>query len=97
MAEYIKRKNVYKMLHSIGGCGAEPESWADGWDKAIDTAIKELEDIPTADVAPVVHAEWKSKYESGEFLDCTNCGYGIYHTQKTPYCSMCGAKMGDIK
>ena len=44
MAKYVKVKKVYKMLHSIGGCGAEPESWADGWDKAIDEVCHNLKD-----------------------------------------------------
>lgn len=49
MAKYIKFDDIYEMLHSIGGCDAEPESFADGWDKATDTAIKELADIPAID------------------------------------------------
>ena len=48
MAEYIEREEVYKMLNSLGGCGADPDTWADGWDKAIDTAINELDKIPAA-------------------------------------------------
>ncbi len=48
MAEYIEREKVYKMLNSLGGCGADPDTWADGWDKAIDTAINELDKIPAA-------------------------------------------------
>lgn len=51
MAEYVKRDDVWQMLHGIGGCGAEPESRADGWDKAIDTAISELEELPTVELA----------------------------------------------
>lgn len=45
--KYIKRKDVYKMLHSLGGCGADPDTWADGWDKAVNAAISELSKIPT--------------------------------------------------
>ena len=48
MAEYIEREKVYNMLNSLGGCGADPDTWADGWDKAIDTAINELDKIPAA-------------------------------------------------
>lgn len=58
MTKYVKVKKVWKMLHSIGGCGAEPESWADGWDKAIDRAIVELDKIPAADMQEVKHGEW---------------------------------------
>lgn len=46
MSEYIEREKVYEMLNDLGGCGAEPESWDDGWDKAINAAIKGLEKIP---------------------------------------------------
>ena len=35
------------MLHGLGGCDASDE-WSNGWDKAIDSAIKELDKIPTA-------------------------------------------------
>lgn len=43
MAKYIKHEKVYEMLNDLGGCGAEPDTWADGWDKAIDTAIDNSE------------------------------------------------------
>lgn len=38
---------LYEKLNELGGCGADPETWADGWDKAIEAAITELEDSPT--------------------------------------------------
>jgi hypothetical protein len=70
MNDLISRKAVYEMLHGLGGCDATDE-WADGWDKAIDSAIKELDKIPTAyDVDKVVgqlererkfYANWKGK------------------------------------
>lgn len=54
MGDLISKKAVYDMLNGIGGCDAADE-WANGWDKAIDTAIDELEEIPTAyDVDKVV-------------------------------------------
>ena len=43
---YVRIADVYIMLHNIGGCGAEEDSWADGWDKAIDEAIRQLDDLP---------------------------------------------------
>ena len=56
MSDLISRKAVYDMLHGLGGCDASDE-WSNGWDKAIDSAIKELDKIPTAyDVDKVV--EW---------------------------------------
>ena len=54
MSDLISRQSVYDMLHGLGGCDASDE-WSNGWDKAIDTAIGELNEIPTAyDVDKVV-------------------------------------------
>ncbi len=100
MAEYIEREKVYKMLHSFGGCGAEyggcgaePKSWADGWDKAIDTAISELGDIPAADVRPERHGHWEAAGD-GDIL-CGKCGASYKAREIIPqcFCSCCGAKM----
>ncbi len=89
MAEYIEREKVYNMLNALGGCDAEPESWADGWDKAFDEAIRELDNIPAADVRPERHGEW---LVSGECYECSECGGGST-VNSNPYCWKCGAKM----
>jgi len=107
MAEYIERQKVYEMLHAIGGCGAKPESWADGWDKAIDTAIKELAKIPAADVRPERHGRWVwnpngmdwnlGAWQCSEC--CANSGFScdLYINPhifiNSNYCPNCGAKM----
>ena len=44
--ELIDRDELYHKLDSIGGCGADKDSWADGWDKAITEAIRLLEAAP---------------------------------------------------
>ncbi len=44
--ELIDREELYHKLDSIGGCGADKDSWADGWDKAITEAIRLLEAAP---------------------------------------------------
>lgn len=95
MAEYVKVKKVYKMLHSIGGCGAEPESWADGWDKAIDTAINRLVDMPVADVKKVKHGAWER--DEYDMLCCSQCKEELAFEEITPYCPYCGAKMDGNK
>ncbi len=89
MTEYIEHEKVYEMLNALGGCGAEPESWADGWDKAFDEAIRELDNIPAADVRPERHGEW---LVSGECYECSECGGGST-VNTNPYCWKCGAKM----
>lgn len=35
MSDLIDREALLKRLHGVGGCGAPPESWADGYDKAM--------------------------------------------------------------
>ena len=48
--ELIDRDELYHKLDSIGGCGADKDSWADGWDKAIAEAIRLLEAAPAIKV-----------------------------------------------
>jgi uncharacterized paraquat-inducible protein A len=50
----------------------------------------QLESIPAADVAPVVHGRWKKKKDSDLFY-CSECELPSMH--KWPYCERCGAKM----
>lgn len=59
-----------------------------------------IEDMPTADVAPVRHGRWIDK---GEYAVCTECG-GRSSTQydgvepiplMTQFCPNCGAKMDE--
>lgn len=64
MSDLIDREVLLKRLHDAGGCGAPPESWAGGYDKAIDLAYGMAENAPTLDP---VHAAngcycWECKY-----------------------------------
>ena len=47
--DLISRKALMQRLHDAGGCGAPPESWADGYDKAIDLAYGMAENALTID------------------------------------------------
>ena len=49
LSDLIDREALLKRLHDAGGCGAPPESWADGYDKAIDLAYGMAENAPTID------------------------------------------------
>lgn len=69
---------------------------------AREEAAKLIEEIPAADVAPVVHGEWdESRYPFCNV--CPRCGLVIDRTcikmnsGKLNYCSNCGAKMGGWK
>lgn len=63
MADYMERRRVLSILHEIGGCGAEPGTWADGYDRAINEAYDRISREPTADVAPVVNGLRLSELE----------------------------------
>ena len=57
-------------------------------------AKRAIADMPTADVAPMVHGRWKVIEGTVENAVCSNCGrhfqsyYEAYH-----FCPNCGAKM----
>ena len=57
-----------------------------------------IEDMPTADVAPVVHGHWieKEKYSFGIMYDCSLCDNRILDNGYSwNYCPNCGAKMDE--
>ena len=45
MDELVRRADVLKLLHEMGGCDAASGSWEDGWDKAIDAAFDRVESM----------------------------------------------------
>ena len=57
-----------------------------------------IEDMPTADVEPVVHSYWEHKITSdGENIGiCHNCKYPVsWSWEIAKYCLNCGAKMDE--
>jgi hypothetical protein len=62
----------------------------------LNNALLQLDMIPAADVAPVVHGEWLLRHEVvGHYWECSVCHKNpcIYVTKDTKYCQNCGAKM----
>lgn len=103
MAEFIKTEAAIaiieekqKELCPVGRYGrsyvygSDREKY-DAWDEIIDA----LENIPSADVAPVVHGRWIS-FLGGDhimperYYRCSRCGR--VESRQEPYCH-CGAKM----
>lgn len=88
MAEYIERKTYRKRL-------ADLEGWCQDVRKpGLKQALEMFDEIPAADVAPVVHGVWVcvNKIDPISGYRCSKCrrrvGFDL-----TPYCPNCGAKM----
>lgn len=98
MSDCIERMRVLEELQKIGGCGAAPDTWSAGWDKAIDEAYNRILGLPAADVAPVVHGRWKWLGPNGLVADCmcgtcSACKIRSEYIVNTTVCPNCGAKM----
>jgi hypothetical protein len=46
MRKLIDARKLWDAVNAIGGCDAEPDFWANGWDKAIDECIRLIEKAP---------------------------------------------------
>lgn len=89
MAEYISREDAVdelqvKVFHNLT-------------DEYYGT-MQVLNELPAADVVPVVHAYWIPQKENHEFkeawMKCSACGYPVsMWTGNTNFCPNCGAKM----
>ena len=95
--EYIEREAIIRKLNEIGGCDASDE-WDKVWDMAIDTAVKAVERLPVADVAPVKHGHFRRLTFSGDTIICSECkmAYNIFETngaENFNFCPHCGARM----
>lgn len=88
MAEYLEREAVIDLItHRY----ENPE-----------ICTQEINSIPAADVAPVVHGRWiHSRYEDCseqfELVKCSQCNHEAYamalYVRGGNYCPNCGAKM----
>ena len=82
MTEYITKEQAWEVVKIVARHG--------GVDSIIN-ADKRLAAMPAADVAPVVHAEWRYV---GSNWECSNCLFPVYSKSKFyRYCPQCGARM----
>ncbi len=99
MARYIDAEYVLEcMKHYIEDIGYEERINKRYSKITVEDAMALVEDAPTADVALVKHAHWKSvplKQSKFEMVKCSICGwgYGIAWASDINYCEHCGAKM----
>lgn len=80
--EYISREAALAVIGNAPG--------DHGYDRGVDYSYEAVQNLPAADVAPVVHARWVDRVGS-IFGWCSHCGKST--TFHTPYCPKCGARM----
>ena len=92
LKEYIEREALLQELEEVGGCDAPPDSWADGFDKGILSAIKHVEAQPAADVVEVVRCK-DCEIPHNRFTGCPNLNGLI--PPENHFCSYGKRKDGD--
>ena len=94
MAEYIEREAIMKFPIRKDQCDKEHAN--EHFIFGIESVLEYVENLPAADVAPVVHGRWieQEKYTFGTMYDCSICGNRILDNGHSwNYCPNCGAMM----
>ena len=87
MVEYIEREALKSQIAENKLMAREP---------AAKRILAMIDDIPAADVAPVVHGHWIRQDESFTRFKCSNPECGIENCSGFEnYCPNCGAKMDE--
>jgi len=92
MADYIRREAAILTVRRYAKNAIDKEvKELDVVDDVVNI-VKELESVPAADVAEVVHGRWIPTHD--EFCQCSICKYPTYIAwNTTKYCPNCGAMM----
>ena len=94
MAKYIEYESIMKFPIRKDHCDKERAN--EHFIFGIESVLEYVENLPAADVAPVVHGEWLLRHEGcGHYWECSVCHENpcIYVTKHTKFCPNCGAKM----
>ena len=93
MAEFISREATIKRIKEVYCVGCNSYHGVRCRACGTGDAIDMIEDAPAADVAPVVHGQWKCRGDCG-VTECSACGWSIEeYVGDYDYCPICGAKM----
>ena len=95
MAEYIEREAIMEFPIRKDRCDKEHAN--EHFIFGIESVLEYVENLPAADVAPVVHGRWMHEETEGGFhvWRCSRCGRGMNDNPEGMdfYCYHCGAKM----
>lgn len=94
MGEYVEREKFAEKLKEHLRCTSKGSVL----EAAFAAMLQDLEELPAADVAPVVHGHWEGVFQDGVCSwsgRCSVCGVrnDIPHPMVANYCPNCGAKM----
>lgn len=98
MAEYIER---LQLIGAIKACKNMMNKGVSRQNMTQKDMMKIIEEMPAADVATVVHGEWKQMedYNWDSYWRCSACGEDFWLESGTTkenslsYCLTCGARM----
>lgn len=94
MDEYVKRAAIMEFPIRKDHCDKERAN--EHFIFGIESVLEYVENLPAADVAPVVHGEWLLRHiGAGHYWECSVCHTNpcIYVTEHTKFCPNCGARM----
>ena len=83
MAKYITKAQALSAMRKATNC-----TWDDIWNTEY-----VLNSVPTADVAPVVHAQWEVMRDPYGEIEGFLCSCGHESLSASNYCPECGARM----
>lgn len=94
MTEYIEREAIMEFPIRKDHCDKERAN--EHFIFGIESVLEYVENLPAADVAPVVHGRWA--HLGGDEWCCSACGFvitteGSWDKPTKKYCEDCGAKM----
>lgn len=92
MNNYISREEAIKRINGI--CVTD-DIHGMAMREGIERAVGVIYRLPAADVALVRRSEWLERTDGEEGFICKNCHGGYTLEDETPFCSNCGAKMGE--
>lgn len=91
MAEYIDREEL--LTHQYN---ASHSNWPQLAEMVV--GVEDIENLPAADVAPVVHGRWDIMDGYKARRACSVCGWDVPEYGKFySYCPNCGAKMQEVE
>lgn len=90
MAEYIERGAL--MQFPIRRDHYDRKNGNKHFINGIESVLEYAENLPAADVAPVVHGRWIHYPDCG-VTRCSHCGWSIEECWESKHCPECGARI----